>query len=74
MLSTKNEIMDDLYIANYDLKAENLFLVKLVEKGFKEAARYNCFARQWGDINECVNSSWANSKIKRELDELCVKI
>ena len=42
--------------------------VLLVEKGYKEAAKANCFARRLGDIGECVEGYWLSSDIKKELD------
>jgi len=70
MIPTKKEVINGLHASNTALKAENLLLIELVEKGYREAARANCHARYLGDIQICIDEFWLNSKIKRELDEM----
>ena len=68
VLPTEKEIIDGLHVENTALKVENLLLIELVEKGYKESAKANCFARRLGDIGECVEGYWLSSDIKKELD------
>ena len=62
--------MDRLLEKNTTLKVKNILLVELVEMGYKEAARANCYARKLGDIGECVEGYWLSSNAKKELDNI----
>jgi len=70
LLPTKKETMDRLLEKNTTLKVKNILLVELVEMGYKEAARANCYARKLGDIGECVEGYWLSSNAKKELDNI----
>ena len=70
LLPTKKEIMDRLLAKNTTLKVKNMLLVELVEMGYKEAARANCYARKLGDIGVCIEGYWLSSNAKKELDNI----
>jgi len=70
LLPTEKEIIDGLYVENAALKVENLLLIELVEKGYKESAKANCFARRLGDVGECIEGYWLSSNAKKELDKI----